>query len=60
MPRPFGRTARTIFVSQPFDAILHEPSPPFAARMLVNTKADGDLLARQALRTQQNHPTPVG
>lgn len=52
-------SARQIFVGQPFDAILHEPSPPFADRMLVNTEAFGNFLTLQAFCTKQNHPAPI-
>lgn len=50
---------RTIFVSQPFNAILHEPAAPFADRVFVDTKAFGDFLALQSLRTEQNHPATI-
>lgn len=53
-------SARTIFVSQPFNAILHEPPPPFADRMLVDTEPFGNSLALQSLCTEQNHPAPIG
>jgi hypothetical protein len=53
-------SARTIFISQPFNAILHEATSPFAHRMLVNTEAFGNFLALQSLCTQQNHPATIG
>ena len=49
----------TIFVGQPLNAILHEPPPPFADRVLVDTEALGNFLALQSLCTQQNHPASI-
>src|ERR1044072_1301683 len=51
--------ARTIFVGQPFNAILHEPPPPFADRVLMDTKALGNFLALKPIRAQQDHPATI-
>src|SRR3546814_6027018 len=40
---------RSIFIGQPFYAILHEPAAPFADRMFMATNAFGQLLALQPL-----------
>lgn len=50
---------RAIFVGQPFNAILHEPPPPFANRVLVDTEAFGNVLALQSLRAEQDHPASI-
>ncbi|BDD69158.1 hypothetical protein Sj15T_41790 (plasmid) [Sphingobium sp. TA15] len=50
---------RTIFVSQSFNASLHEPAAPFANRVLVNAQAFGDFLALQPFCTKQDHPASI-
>jgi hypothetical protein len=52
-------SARTIFVSQSFNATLNEPAAPFANCVLVDIQACGDLLALEPLRTQQHHPAAI-
>jgi predicted secreted protein len=54
-----SRATRTIFVGQPFNAVLYEPPPPFADRVLVDTEALGNFLALQPLCTEQNHPASI-
>src|SRR3546814_15516459 len=50
---------RTIFVSQSFNASLHEPAAPFAHRVLVNAQAFGDFLALQPFCTKQALPASI-
>src|SRR3546814_14353165 len=50
---------RTIFVSQSFNASLHEPAAPFANRVLVNAQEFGDFLALQPFCTKQDHPASI-
>src|SRR3546814_19760320 len=50
---------RTIFVSQSFNASLHEPAAPFANRVLVNAQAFGDFLALQPFCPKQNHQASI-
>ena len=54
-----SRATSTIFVVQPFNAVLRKPPTPLADRVLVYAKAFGNLLALQALRAQQNHPASI-
>src|SRR3546814_19002595 len=50
---------RAIFVSQSFNASLHEPAASFANRVLVNAQAFGDFLALQPFCTKQDHPASI-
>ena len=50
-------SARMIVIGQPFNAILHEATPPFAHRMLVDTEGFGNFLALQSLCTAEPYGT---
>lgn len=55
--RHYAWATCAIFVGQPFNALLHEPPPPFANRVLVDT--DRHVLALQSLRAEQDHPASI-
>jgi hypothetical protein len=54
-----ARTTCAIFIRQPFNAILHEPPPPFANRVLVDTEPFGNVLTLKSRRAEQNHPASI-
>ncbi|MDQ0564327.1 hypothetical protein QO004_006145 [Rhizobium mesoamericanum] len=57
--RDSSRSTGTIFICQPFNAILYEPAAPLANRMLVEPKTLGNVFTLQTLRTQQDHPASI-